>query len=191
MLRVVTPAEEAAVVDQHFTIGFRDLFVRDIVQANAGDVRMGTFVLCAAFLDALSLAYSAGIRVKGGLGAKWERFVTDYFGPEYALLRTAYDSFRSKLCTTTARAGSSSPTGQSTNTSTCNPKETVFGCTANHSSAMYSRPSTGLSGTPTATLIFVTDSSPFPALPADGLRTRIRMKGPVDGWRSRRHPLSS
>ncbi len=97
MLRVVTPAEEAAVVDQHFTIGFRDLFVRDIVQANAGDVRMGTFVLCAAFLDALSLAYSAGIRVKGGLGAKWERFVTDYFGPEYALLRTAYDSFRSKL----------------------------------------------------------------------------------------------
>lgn len=46
-----------------FELAFRDLYLRDIVQADAGDVRMGTFILCGAFIDALALTYSAGKNV--------------------------------------------------------------------------------------------------------------------------------
>lgn len=81
----------------HFQIGFRDLYLRDITVANDADVRMGTFVLCAAFLDALALSYSAGMKVKGSKSGKWSRFVTDYLSDEYLFLRGAYASFRSKL----------------------------------------------------------------------------------------------
>lgn len=90
-------SEERAAVEQHIGFGFRELYVRDIQHADRGDVRMGTFVLCAAFLDALSLAYSAGVKVPGGLAGKWTRFIERYFGPEYAFLRPAYGGFRSKL----------------------------------------------------------------------------------------------
>ena len=96
-LPLVTGDEQDA-VEQHFGIGFRELYVRDIVHADLGDVRMGTFVLCAAFLDALALTFSAGLRVKGKPGeAKWAQFIERYFGEDYAFLRPAYDGFRNKL----------------------------------------------------------------------------------------------
>ena len=65
--------------------------------ANAGDVRMGTFIIGAAFLDTLSLTDSAGLPKSGNVEAKWRRFITAYFGDEYAFLRGAYNSFRSRL----------------------------------------------------------------------------------------------
>ena len=94
----MTEDEQQQIVRNNFQIGFRDLYERDITVANDADVRMGTFVLCAAFLDVLSLTYSAGTKEKGKTAeAKWTRFVTRYFGQEYAFLRNGYPSFRSNL----------------------------------------------------------------------------------------------
>jgi hypothetical protein len=102
----VTDEEELHLVFNHFQIGLRDLYARDIVAANDGDVRMGTFVLCAAFLDVLSLTYSAGVRVKGKTAeAKWSLFVSRFFGNEYAFLRAAYNSFRNRLLHNYSAAG--------------------------------------------------------------------------------------
>ena len=94
----MTEEEEQEIVLNHFQIGFRDLYARDLVAANNGDVRMGTFIICAAFLDTLSLTYSAGLRTSGKSGeVKWRTFITQYFGDEYAFLRSAYNSFRNRL----------------------------------------------------------------------------------------------
>lgn len=82
---------------EHFDLAFRDLYVRDLVQADRGDVRMGTFILCAAFLDALALAYSAGVKVKGGKGGKWDRFVRAYLGEAYEPICASYGNFRNLL----------------------------------------------------------------------------------------------
>jgi hypothetical protein len=58
---------------------------------------MGTFTLCVAFFDALSLTYSADRKVKGGKAGKWERFLRDYLGEPYRDLWDSYSNFRSKL----------------------------------------------------------------------------------------------
>jgi hypothetical protein len=58
---------------------------------------MGTFILCAAFIDALALAYSAGVKVKGGKGGKWDRFVRAYLGEAYEPICASYGNFRSLL----------------------------------------------------------------------------------------------
>jgi hypothetical protein len=83
----------------HFEARFRGLQLADIKHANDHDVRMGTFQLCAAFLDALALTYSAPPpKIKGGDSAKWDTFVHDFFPqPKYASLTGAYGSFRSLL----------------------------------------------------------------------------------------------
>ena len=94
----MTDEEEEQFVRTHFATGLRKFYARDLVAANDGDVRMGTFILCAAFLDTLSLSYSAGVRTKGRTGeAKWNRYVTAYFDDRYVFLRTAYDAFRNRL----------------------------------------------------------------------------------------------
>lgn len=78
-------------------LAFRELYVRDLQHADAGDVRMGTFILCAAFLDALSLTYSAGIKVANGKRGKWARFMHDFLGEKYEPIWDSYDTFRNRL----------------------------------------------------------------------------------------------
>ena len=80
-----------------FDLGFQ-LQVDDLRRSGQADVRMGTFIQAAAFIDALALAYSAPpLAVKGGLAGKWRRFVEDYFGPAYAPVAGAYGDFRCLL----------------------------------------------------------------------------------------------
>jgi len=88
---------EEARFEQAFGLGFRELYLDDILRANRGDVRMGTFIMCAAFLDALALTYSAGIRVPNGKRGKWSRFLERYLGAPYEPIWDSYDSFRNKL----------------------------------------------------------------------------------------------
>jgi hypothetical protein len=80
-----------------FELAFRDLYLRDIVQADAGDVRMGTFILCGAFIDALALTYSAGKNVPRRKAGKWAIFMEQYFGESYRALWDSYGDFRNKL----------------------------------------------------------------------------------------------
>ena len=80
----------------HFEQGLRDLALVDIERANECDVRMGTFTLCAAFIDALSLAYSAKVPPKD-LGDKWAAFMERYFGEEYRPVWRSYGTLRSRL----------------------------------------------------------------------------------------------
>ena len=80
-----------------FGHGFRTLYLDDIRRANAGDVRMGTFIMCVAFLDALSLAYSADVKVPNGDRGKWKRFMERYLGEPYEPIWDSYDGLRSKL----------------------------------------------------------------------------------------------
>ncbi len=100
-------ADERIVYDQVFGLGFRVLYLEDIERANAGDVRMGTFIMCAAFLDALSLAYSAGVRVPRGAPGKWARFMERYLGEPYREIWDSYGKacsakyFRSGRCPST------------------------------------------------------------------------------------------
>ena len=89
--------DERAKLDHYLGVGFRDLNLADIHRANECDVRMGTFTLCVAFLDALSLVYSAGRKVKGGKAGKWERFLRNYLREPYRDLWDSYGNFRSKL----------------------------------------------------------------------------------------------
>lgn len=97
----VEPSNEERRLRAHFEAGFRNLQLADIKHANDHDVRMGTFQLSAAFLDALSLTYSAPplkVRIRGGKSGKWDRFVRDFFPqPSYAPLIGAYDSLRCLL----------------------------------------------------------------------------------------------
>ena len=96
-----------------FELAFRELFVRDLRHADRGDVRMGTFILCAAFLDALSLTYSAGMKdFPNGKAGKWSRFLKDYLG-ERGISRfgIATTPTATAYCTTTARVESRSHTG--------------------------------------------------------------------------------
>ncbi len=64
---------------------------------------MGTFIQCAAFVDALALAYSPygklpdGQKVRDGARGMWKRFVDAYFAPDYAPVADAYHGFRSLL----------------------------------------------------------------------------------------------
>lgn len=76
-----------------FELAFRELFVRDLIHADAGDVRMGTFILCAAFLDALALSYSSS----GSGRDKWKRFLEAYLGEPYKAVWDSYGTFRSPL----------------------------------------------------------------------------------------------
>lgn len=80
-----------------FDLAFRELYLRDILQADRGDVRMGTFILCGAFIDALALTYSAGTRVPRQQAGKWAIFMERYFGEPYQDLWDSYDAFRNKL----------------------------------------------------------------------------------------------
>jgi hypothetical protein len=79
-----------------FELAFRELYVRDLIHADAGDVRMGAFILCAAFLDALALAYSAETGIRTGR-AKWKRFLRTYLGQPYKDIWDSYSTFRSPL----------------------------------------------------------------------------------------------
>jgi hypothetical protein len=91
-------ASEAQRLRDYFETGFRDLQLADIKHADAADVRMGTFQLCAAFLDALSLAYSAYVVPKLRESDKWDRFVRQFFDlPRYDALVGGYGGFRCLL----------------------------------------------------------------------------------------------
>jgi hypothetical protein len=87
----------------HFDEGFRELMLRDLHKSNEADVRMGTFIQCAAFIDALALAYSPdgempnGSKVLDGKRGIWKRYVDAYFPPEYLPVADAYHGFRSLL----------------------------------------------------------------------------------------------
>jgi hypothetical protein len=91
----VTPEEEAQF--GRAENGFRDLYLVDILRANDCDVRMGTFILCAAFLDALSLTYSAKLKIPGGKRGKWTQFMKNYFGKPYERIWDSYDTYRNRL----------------------------------------------------------------------------------------------
>jgi hypothetical protein len=90
-------ADERRRLTDHFTLGFRELQLRDLQRSDAADIRMGTFIQAAAFIDALALAYSAFEKVPGGDAGKWGRFVERYFPPEYAPVAAAYVDFRCLL----------------------------------------------------------------------------------------------
>jgi hypothetical protein len=90
-------ASDRARLREHFLRGFEELQVRDLELSDANDVRMGTFVQCAAFIDALALANSAGLENPGDPAAKWRRFVERYFPDEYAPVAAAYKGFRCLL----------------------------------------------------------------------------------------------
>ena len=83
--------------DEVFSLGFRELYLEDIERASAGDVRMGTFIMCAAFLDAVSLAYSAGVKVPNGPAGKWACFMERYLGERYREIWDSYDDYRDRL----------------------------------------------------------------------------------------------
>lgn len=93
----MAPDDAETRVRRAFEEGFRELFLEDIKKANASDVRMGTFTLCAAFLDALSLTYSAGIKVQQGDAGKWARFFEQFFGERYRAIWNSYRDFRCLL----------------------------------------------------------------------------------------------
>ena len=67
------------------------------MNSDEADIRMGTFVQAAAFIDALALAYSSEMKVTGKLAGQWSRFVEAYFPADYALIADEYDGLRNKL----------------------------------------------------------------------------------------------
>lgn len=76
--------------------GFRGLQLADIKHANNGDVRVGTFALCAAFIDGLALTY--GPESETSSRARWDMFVERFFtGEAQTALRGRYKSFKSLL----------------------------------------------------------------------------------------------
>jgi hypothetical protein len=80
---------------RHFEDSFRDLQLADIKKSVAGDVRMGTFSQCAAFLDALALSFRAPKNRDGA--ACWRQFVREYFPqPKYGCVADLYDGYRNK-----------------------------------------------------------------------------------------------
>jgi hypothetical protein len=82
-------AEDRQRLTDHLTLGFRELQIRDIQRSDESDIPMGTFVQCAALIDALALAYSFEVESMGDDAAKWQRFVAEYFPPKYAPLADA------------------------------------------------------------------------------------------------------
>lgn len=82
---------------RYFEGGSRDLSLRDIKQADASDVRMGTFTLCAAFVDAMALTYSAGLKIARNDAGKWSVFMETFFGEAYRALWNSYSDFRCLL----------------------------------------------------------------------------------------------
>jgi hypothetical protein len=89
----VDPIEKERLTD-HFNLGFRELQLLDIQRSDEADIRMGTFIQAAAFIDALSLAYSASDKHPE---RKWKCFMERYFPPEYAPVVAAYGDFRCLL----------------------------------------------------------------------------------------------
>jgi hypothetical protein len=90
---------------RYFEAGFEELALRDIRHANENDVRMGTFILCVAFLDSLAIAYSAGMKGAGKLADKWRRFIRRYFDERYERVANSYGDFRSLLIHNYSAAG--------------------------------------------------------------------------------------
>ncbi len=77
--------------------GFARLQLADIEQANECGVRIGTFALCAAFIDSLALAYGHESGATGDEG-KWNVFVGRFFATETrTALRGRYEGFRCML----------------------------------------------------------------------------------------------
>lgn len=90
-------SDNDATLNRYIEEGFRGLQLADIKHANDSDVRMGTFALCAAFIDALALTYGHESGASGG-PAKWDQFVDRFFGAETrAALLDRYEGFRCVL----------------------------------------------------------------------------------------------
>ena len=81
----------------HFTLGFRELQLRDLQRSDESDIRVGTFIQCAALVDALALSYSFEVENAGDEAGKWQRFIAEYFPPKYAPLAAADGGLRSLL----------------------------------------------------------------------------------------------
>lgn len=89
-------SDDDETLNRYLEEGFRGLQLADIKHANDGDVRVGTFALCAAFIDALVLTYGHGSETSDR--AKWEMFVDRFFsGEARKALRGKYKSFRCLL----------------------------------------------------------------------------------------------
>jgi hypothetical protein len=79
---------------RYFEDGFRDLFLTEVRNANDRDLRMGTFLLAAAFIDALALTHAGHTK---DMNKSWSAFVKRYFKqPDYATLTTLYGGYRSR-----------------------------------------------------------------------------------------------
>jgi hypothetical protein len=90
-------SQDAETLDRYIEDGFRRLHLADIERANECGVRMGTFALCAAFIDSLALAYGHGSGATGDEG-KWNVFVGRFFSTETrTALRGRYEGFKSIL----------------------------------------------------------------------------------------------
>jgi hypothetical protein len=90
-------SDDEETLDRYIEEGFRRLQLADLKHANERDVRLGTFVLCAAFIDALALTYG---HESGATGdpAKWNLFVERFFaGEAQPALRDKYEGFRCLL----------------------------------------------------------------------------------------------
>jgi hypothetical protein len=81
----------------NFTLGFRELQVRDLQRSDESGLRLGTFIQCAALIDALALSYSHGVESAGGEAGQWQRFIAEYFPPKYAPLAAADGGLRCLL----------------------------------------------------------------------------------------------
>jgi hypothetical protein len=89
-------SDDDETLDRYLEEGFRGLQLADIKHANDGGVRMGTFALCAAFIDALALTYGHGGETSDR--AKWDTFVERFFtGEARTALRGKYKGFRCLL----------------------------------------------------------------------------------------------
>lgn len=90
-------SQDAETLDRYLEEGFRRVQLADIKQADECDVRAGTFVLCAAFIDALALAYGYESGATSDEG-KWNVFVGRFFSTETrTALRGHYEGFRCML----------------------------------------------------------------------------------------------
>jgi hypothetical protein len=84
-------------LDRYIEEGFRGLQLADIKHANDNDVRMGTFALCAAFIDALAQTYAHQGETASDR-EKWKGFVERFFtGDARVALRGKYKGFRCLL----------------------------------------------------------------------------------------------
>lgn len=91
-------ADERQRLNQHLD-GF-DLQLVDLVRSDEADVRMGTFVQAAAFIDALARAYTWHLPKKaipGGDAGQWRRFVRECFPADHSPLAEQYGGFRCLL----------------------------------------------------------------------------------------------